>query len=258
MREAVVVLGAAARRARAARCTRVRLLAAARLAQGAHGVADDLADALARVQRRVAGPGRPSASRAAADAARAGPACVMSRPPKRTAPPVGSSSRRSAPAERGLAAARLADQPERLALPRWSASRRRPRARAPTSRSNSTPSLIGKCVLEVLDRDERLLVDAHDAASVSAATARSRPSTSRRGALGLDVEPAAIEVGRLRPRLQRRHAPCSGRTRAGSAGRKGQPSGAVDQRRRRRPGSTAADRRCGRSRRGIEPSSPHV
>ena len=227
--------------------------------------ADDLADALARVQRRVRvledhlhlAPQRLHRSR--------GRPCVMSSPRKRIVP-VG---RRRQPhdraRQRGLAAARLADEPERLALVEREATRRRPRARAPTSRSTSTPCLIGKWTFEVLDLEQRRVASqarasrlAHGAPA-SARRARSRPAAPRaaraspRRSASSGRGARAHRPGAPRAAGPRVHLPNA----CGQRGRKWQPSGG----RRSDGGSPAiAGSRSGRGRstRAIEPSSPHV
>ena len=122
-------------------------------------LADDLADALARVQRRVRvleddlhlAAQRPQSAGCESR--------VMSWPSKRTVPDVGSSSRTHQARCGRLAASGLADDPERLAAVHASARRPRPRARTPfATREHALPDR--EVLRQVLDLDERHLAGA--------------------------------------------------------------------------------------------------
>ena len=165
----------------------------------------------------------------------------MSRPSKRT-DPAGRLEQPQQAARRASTCRSPTRRRGRASRPaRSRASRRRPRARDATWRSNRTPSLIGKCCSRC---------SAATSGSAGSLTGRLRspgaspiwPSTSPPRALGLEVEPAAVEVRRLRARRQRRQL-AAGVERVRAAGPEGaarRPVGSATAARRR---STAGARR---------------
>ena len=263
MRVAVVVLGVQPDLLHAAPArARLRSLALARDAVDRERLADDRADRLARVERRVRvleDHLHLAPQRAQLRARRGAMSLAVEARSRRD---VGSSRRSQQARGRRLAAARLADEPERLA--RGDVERHAvDGVHGADLRLRTTPRVIGKCLTRSRDLDERA---AHATPSPRArrrergqrarsATARSsRPSA--RPALASRQATACSRVARARLELRLDRAG-GHRGRTGSAGGSGSRSDG-------RSGS-AGGRGSGRARssRGrVEPrdrpSRPHV